>query len=134
MLRVVLDTNVLVSGLLFQGPPHHILHHVLAGAIQLLTSADLIAELDRVLEIKFPHARLAAKDSLEALREVALFVKPTERIAAIPKDPDDNIVLECAVAAGADAIVSGDRHLLALNTFRGILILTPHAFLDRFQR
>lgn len=134
MLRVVLDTNVLVSGLLFQGPPRQLLYHVLASGVGLVTSADLTAELDYVLETKFPHARLAIQDMLESLRALALFVEPSERIVAVPEDPDDNIVLECAIAAEAGAIVSGDRHLLALKTFRGIPILSPQAFLDSLHQ
>ena len=129
MVRVVLDTNVLVSGLLFQGPPSQLLSQVLSGALQLAMSADLNAELERVLATKFPHAQAAIHDTMGALNDIAMFVTPTERVTVVHEDPDDNIVLECALAARADAIVSGDHHLLAVKTFRGIPIVSPHTFL-----
>src|SRR3989338_1881937 len=98
MLRVVLDTNVLVSGLLFGGVPHSIIQAALAGRLEWLTSPNLLAELERVLETKFPHRWETIQDTLEVLRSVATVVNPTEVISAISEDPADNRVLECAVS------------------------------------
>lgn len=128
-LRVVLDTNVLISGLLFRGPPNVILHHALEGTFQLFVSADLLDELARVLSGKFPHRLEAIQHTLHALQELAIAIVPKEPVNVIRVDPSDNRILECALCAQADVIVSGDHHLLDLRSFRDIPILTPQAFL-----
>lgn len=130
-LRVVLDTNVVVSGLLFGGPPRRILELALAGAVEVATSPVLEEELRRVLEWKFPRHRPAIQETLAALQEIMTHVISHRTVSAISEDPSDNRVLECALAARADAVVSGDRHLLACGKFRGIPILSPRAFLSR---
>jgi len=132
--RLVLDTNVLISGLLFGGPPRALLQLALEGEVGLAMSAPLVAELERVLKAKFPERLRAIRDTLQALSEFTKLVVPREQVEAIPEDPSDNRVLECAVSAHADAIVSGDRHLLALKAFRGIPIRSPQAFLGQWHR
>ncbi len=128
-LRVVLDTNVVISGLLFGGPPRQVLERALEGSIELFTSPPLEEELERVLRMKFPSALSAIHETLAALQEVTTPVVPRRAVSAIPEDPSDNRVLECALAARADAILSGDHHLLRHQKFRAIPILTPQAFL-----
>lgn len=131
--RLVLDTNILISGLLFGGPPRALLELALERLIELLTSAPLEHELERVLHAKFPE-RLDAVilETQGALFDLAVHIEPAESLSVIKEDPDDNRVLECAVSGRADAIISGDRHLLALGSFRGIPILTPQAALARW--
>lgn len=131
-LKVVLDTNVLVSGLLFGGPPRQLLELALERAVDLVTSPALEDELGRVLEMKFPQHRHAIQETLVALQEITTHVVPHRTLSVIPEDPSDNRVLECALAAHADAIVSGDHHLLARGKFREIPILPPQAFLARW--
>lgn len=133
-MKVVLDTNVVISGLLFGGLPGQLLELVSDGEIEAATSPALDAEVERALQAKFPQRLPAIQETLAVLREVTCQTFPRETISAIPKDPDDNRVLECAVSAEADAIVSGDWHLLALSEFRGIPILSPQAFLDHWPR
>ena len=130
--RLILDTNVIVSGLLFGGTPRKILELALTGRVELATSPDLLEELERVLLYKFPHARKAILGSLEALQAITLLFIPSERVNAVADDPDDNRVLECAVAAEADFIVSGDKHLLHLEQFHNIPILSPQQFLHLY--
>jgi putative PIN family toxin of toxin-antitoxin system len=132
-LRIVLDTNVLVSGLLFGGPPRVLLQCALEGSVELATSSDLTAELERVLKAKFPERLQAIRDTLDALSRLTVPVVPGEVIEVISEDPSDNRVLECAVSAQADAIVSGDKHLLHLKVFRGMPILAPQAFLAQWR-
>ncbi|MBI3010976.1 MAG: putative toxin-antitoxin system toxin component, PIN family [Candidatus Omnitrophica bacterium] len=131
--RVVLDTSVVISGLLFGGPPGLLLDLGLEGAIEVATSSNLMNELERVLHEKFPHAQQAIWDTVATLKEIAVSTIPQESVTAISVDPSDNRVLECALSAHADAIVSGDKHLLALKLFRGMPILAPQAFLAQWR-
>ena len=133
--RVVIDTNVLISGLCFGGIPAQVIRQALIGKIELFTSPFLVDEFKRVMEMKFPHKEL---EILATLNELSLLwqIVPPEvgpKISAIINDPSDNKVLECAVAARAHGIVSGDKHLLCLKKFRAIPILPPTEFLRYFK-
>ena len=132
--RLILDTNVVISGLLFGGPPGVVLDLALEGVVELATSSSLVTELERVLQNKFPHAQQAIWDTVATLKEVAISTIPQEPVDVIAEDPSDNRVLECALSAHVEAIVSGDKHLLALKVFRGIPILSPQAFLLRWRQ
>lgn len=132
-LRIILDTNVLISGLLFSGPPHLIIKQILTGKYRLHTSADLVAELDYVLKSKFPNSRAACADTLEAIKHIAHLAVPHQRIDIIKDGPDDNRILECAVSAEADIIISGDKHLLNIKSFRHIPVISPSEFLKRYS-
>ena len=132
-LRIVLDTNIVISALFFGGPPGDLLRLALEGEVELVTSSHLVAEVERVLRSKFPHAQQAIWDTLAILNEMATHAIPREEVSVIHKDPADNRVLECAISAHVDAIISGDRHLLTLKQFRGIPILSPRAFLQQFE-
>lgn len=129
MPRIALDTNVLISSL-FGGKPREIMNLWRDAGVTLCLSDEIVAEYLEVLA-RFGEVKAEAREFLEMLigSEFVLFVTPSERIHEVTADPDDNKFLECAVAAGADAIVSGDEHLLALGTFRGIPILRPADFL-----
>lgn len=131
--RVVLDTNVIVSGLFFSGPPRQIIALALEEEVEVATSAPLNEELERVLRTKFPHVRLTVQSTIRALTKLAVLTEPKEHVSVITDDPSDNRVLECALAAHADVIVSGDQHLLALRDFRGMPIFTPTAFLTHWR-
>jgi putative PIN family toxin of toxin-antitoxin system len=136
MKRIVCDTSILVSGLLWKGSPREILMLVEKGELTLFTSRDLLEELERVL--KYPRilrilakAKLNASDVLRWVVEYSSIVLPRKFTAVIVKDdPADDIVLECGITAAADAIVSGDRHLLALKEFSGIPIIRAAGLLE----
>ncbi len=130
MRRVVLDTNVLVSGLGWSGPPSAIVEYVLAGEVILLTSAPLLVELRRVL--RYPKLARVFTDPdgiCELVQAVCVEVEPEVRLTVVADD-SDNRILEAAVEGGAGYIVSGDDHLLYLGSFQGIPILTPTAFVS----
>ena len=129
MRRVVLDTNVLVSALLFGGPPASLVRLVIGGEVVAVTSSALLAEFQDVLMAKFQYPSSRTDLVIAEWRALSELVEPRIALAVITQDPSDNRVLECALSAQADAIVSGDKHLLALQTFHGIPILTPQAFL-----
>lgn len=124
--RVVLDSNVFISAFLFGGPPRSLLHHVLRGAAECFISAALLDEIGGVL--RRPKFGLTAEQALAVtgeIRDLCRMVSPVETVRMVEEDPDDNAVLECAAAASADLIVSGDRHLLRLGSWRGIRIRAP---------
>jgi hypothetical protein len=132
---VVLDTNVIISGLLSStGSPAEIIRHWEAGDFEAVVSPALLSELDRAL--KYPRVAFALKlseqQTSEFLRGYALaatHVAPYSSLDEIADDPGDNHVLECAVEGNADIIVSGDKHLLHLKEYHGIVILSPAEFL-----
>jgi putative PIN family toxin of toxin-antitoxin system len=130
--RVVADTNVLVSALQFGGKPKQLLDLAVDGQVELAVSTEIVAETLRVLGQKFDRGSEWLTEADRQLRVIARIVAPTETIEAIEADPTDDRILECAVAAGAEVIVSGDAHLLTLGTFRGIRIQRVAEFLRDF--
>lgn len=128
-MKVVADTNVLVSALIFPGgAPETVYRMALAGRLELASSRPLLAELGRVLIDKFGWEPERAEDAIAQFVRLGDVVEPAEAVDAIDEDPDDNRVLEAAAEADADAIVSGDRHLLRLGSWRGIPIQPPAEF------
>ena len=132
-MRVVLDTNVLVSAIGWAGPPRTVLLALRDGRHRLVTTAELLEELKRVLQ----YPKLAPVRTHPSLPEILAWlwrpehlVVPRERLQVIREDPADDRVLEAAVAGRAQAIVSGDRHLLQLGRYAGIEILTAQAFCE----
>jgi len=129
--RVVLDTNVLISAFVFPGgAPEQVYRRVLDGRIELVTSRPLLSELGRVLTGKFDWEPGYAEEVVAQLVRLAVVVDPPRDVVDITDDPADNRVLEAAAEGGAELIISGDRHLRALVSWRGIRILEPAAFLD----
>lgn len=134
-MRAVLDTNVAVSGHMSpRGPPDQILERWERNEFDLLVSDELLTEYARVF--RYPHlARLHKLDDADIddiiaeFRTLGILVTVTVHLTVVADDPDDDKVLECAVAGHTDVIVSGDKHLLRLGTYDGIRILSPAAFL-----
>jgi putative PIN family toxin of toxin-antitoxin system len=128
-LDVTADSNIYISALVFGGRPLQFLNAARAGIFPLALSQALTDEVHRVLHDKF---RWPPDDLVLAATELARFtvrVNPTETISAIPEDPDDNRVLECAVAAGSRYIVTGDADLLRLKRYRDIQIVRVAEFM-----
>ncbi len=129
--RIVADTNVLVSGLLFEGPPRRFLDLAVTGRIELAISPAMVEELQGVLSrARFGLTPQQVTMIVAQVVQTAIVVKPGRRIDICAEDPDDNMILECAVEARAVAIVSGDRHLVKLASFEGIRIVRPQVFLE----
>ena len=130
-MRVVLDTNVIVSAVLIPGSsPDSIVRASRRGAVDLVTSAPLLHELEDVLGRPRIAERLGwtaeeRASFIAALTDFAVIVAPKERFQVVKADPADNRVLEAAVAGSADYAVSGDHHLLELGSYEGIPIVTP---------
>ena len=130
---VVADTNVLVSALQFGGKPKQLLDLAIDGQVDLAVSEAIIAETLRVLRDKFDRAPEWVAETDRQLRVITRLVQPTESIHEIEVDPTDDRILECAVDAEAEVIVSGDTHLLSLGTFRGIQVQRVAEFPDGLQ-
>lgn len=135
-MRIVADTNVIVSAFLWGGTPRRLLDAVEARRFELFTSRALVTELEDVLSReKFTErlgkTRFTSAFLLARYTQLAALIAPAE--AAVPelRDPDDALVLACALAARADAIVSGDGDLRALGGYRGIPVLSPADCLER---
>lgn len=129
--RFVVDTNVLVSALLLaDSTPGRAFRRVLVAG-EVLLSAGLLAEIQEILARKKFERYVTAEDRedfLQALVDRGILVEPTEPIR-VCRDPDDDRLLELAVAGRAHAIISGDQDLRSLNPFRGIPIISPAEFL-----
>ena len=134
-MRVVLDSNVVISALLSpRGAPARVLGHWEVGTYDLVSSPPLLEELERALNypkiLKYLQKTGANPAVLvERFRKLALMVAPAEDLNIIQEDPSDNQVLAAAAAGGASLIISGDQHLLAVKDFRGIQILPQAGFL-----
>ncbi len=136
--RIVADTNIVVSAFLWGGVPKQVLAAVRDKRLTLYTSPALLAELKGILgRAKFAGKFAAAGESpatlLDQYRSFTQLVDPAVLTSAGSRDPDDDQVLACAVAAKAEAIVSGDADLLSLGTFQGIPILTATRMLERLN-
>jgi putative PIN family toxin of toxin-antitoxin system len=137
---VVLDTNTIISGLLWKGAPHAVLALIEQGQVSPYISPPLITELREVLERpKFkPRLEAVTETSDNALGRYLQYAEvvdapPTPPLVAA-RDPDDDHVLACAVAVPVDYIVSGDGHLLDLGRYEGIPILSAADFMAAYQK
>jgi uncharacterized protein len=134
--RLVLDTNTAISGLLWSGPPSQVIDAAIVGTVSLFISAVLLDELRDVLQRPKLARRLVlrgltAPELLAEYAKLTVVVSPKPLPAAVSVDPDDDAVLACAIAAQAEAIVSGDDDLLRLQLYQGIPILTAPELLAR---
>jgi putative PIN family toxin of toxin-antitoxin system len=132
--RVVIDTNVIVSHLLFPGGnPSKILDLVAADKLILLLSDEILDEAGTVLMVKFGFDSRRAGESRDSLLALAEMVKPRHAVDVIREDESDNRILECAWSGKAHFLITGDKkHLLPLKQFKGIQILSPAEFVRDF--
>ncbi|MDP2951456.1 MAG: putative toxin-antitoxin system toxin component, PIN family [bacterium] len=130
-MKVVLDTNIFISALLFAGKPMQILNLVRKQKIKLFISEPITAEVSRVLKEKFAWQDKNISKVLKKIKGISTTVFPGVNINIIAIDPSDNRILECALEAEADFLISGDKkHLLPLKKFKNIPIVDPDEFLQ----
>ena len=140
--RIVIDTNVIVSAVLNpHGKPAVILDAVIDGDLNLIVSPDMLEEARRVFS--YPKIQKILKQNNISLNEVknyidrlsktAIIVPGKIKLDVIKDDPDDNIVLACALEGKANYIVSGDQHLTSLKTYQALEIVTPAVFLSHLK-
>lgn len=123
MVSVTADSNVYVSALNFPGPPARLLTLAGSGHIRLDTSEEILTETMRVLRLKFDWPAQLTHHWDQKLRKLTNIVKPNITLSVIEYDPPDNRILECALEASSNYIVSADKDLLRLKTFSGAPIL-----------
>lgn len=128
-MKVVIDTNVFISAIMKGGNPGKILKAWKRSRFKLFISQEILKEaLETMGELGLDKKKVLAWKS--SIRKSAIEVTPTKKLTIITDDPDDNKFLECAVKGKADYIVSGDKHLLDLEKYEGIKILTSKGFLE----
>lgn len=138
-MRIVIDTNLLVSGVVSQGLPRRLVDGALAGTFELCTSEVLLAELLDVLSrskfaARLVQAGMTPQGFVDDLRKVAVIASPTAVPRVIEHDADDDHVLAAALAGSADLIASGDkRHVLPLGSYQGIPIVSGREALERIE-
>jgi putative PIN family toxin of toxin-antitoxin system len=132
-MRIVVDTNVIVSALVFGGVPRRVFEAIEEGICEWFYSVEIEAETRRVLRDKFGWDERRLGGYLPALWSVGRMIAAGRQLNVVREDPADNRILECAIAADADAIVTGDGHLLKLSKYEDISILTPREFLTAIQ-
>jgi len=125
MLRIVFDSNVYISALLFKGIPGMILKMARKDKITLIVSDEIIAETERILEDKFKWPRHNIDKFKTRLSDISEGIRPDIKIDIIKERESDNRILECAVSGDANLIVSGDKHLLKLKSYKNIPIVRP---------
>ena len=132
--KVTLDTNILISALGWEGNPKEVFNKIINNKVELIISDDQLDEFLRVLDYpKFEFTEEQKDRFKKLILEAATFVKIIEKIDIIKEDPDDNLILECAVAGNVGYIVTGDPDLLNLKEFRGIKIITAKDFLKEVK-
>ncbi|HIH39457.1 TPA: putative toxin-antitoxin system toxin component, PIN family [Candidatus Woesearchaeota archaeon] len=130
-MRVVLDTNILVSAAICDGSQAEIIRKAHDGVIKLVISSEIINELSKVLSRpKFKFSREQIESYVSHLVEAAEIVEPDIELNIIKEDPSDDRILECAVFGDVDYIVSGDSHILNLKEIKNIPIITSRKFLE----
>ena len=141
MLRVLIDTNVIVSGILSRkGAPAELWNAWRERRFLLLSSSEIVAEVRAV--VQYPHIRdkyQLSDDEIEQtitllVHDALLVAGDADVAGSVPDDPKDEMFLACALDGQADVIVSGDHHLLDLESYRGIPIMTARQFLEQLRR
>jgi putative PIN family toxin of toxin-antitoxin system len=132
-LRIVLDTNVFISGVFFSGPPYEILKAWIDKRIQILISSEILQEYKRVgEELLHRYPEIEITPILKSFSKNAKSISAPRLPHPVCVDPDDDKFLECAVAGNTELIISGDRHLLDIIEFQGIKIVKPRKFVDDY--
>lgn len=132
-LKVVMDTNVFVSGVFFSGPPYQVLNAWQSGEFELVVSQEILDEYRRVGEILAKERpKINLNPILNFVIEHARVYKSAKLKEPICEDPDDDKFFACALAGGSKIIISGDKHLLKVSGYEGIEVLKPRDFMDRY--
>ncbi len=134
-MKIVLDTNVFISGIFFGGPPSQILQSWRQAKIKIILTEEILGEYQRVgeeLSAKYPSVNIEA--IIELFTIFGEFVETKGIAESVCEDPDDNKFIECAIASQSKLIVSGDNHLLKLSGYKAIEVLKPRQFVDNYLK
>jgi len=128
--KVVIDTNVFVSGLTFKGKPREVLDLIWRGDIEACISSFIFKELEETLKKDFSWDRDQIKHTIEKIKAKTILIQPKNKVSVIKENDDDNRILEFAIEGRVQYLISGDRkHLLPLKEYQGTKILSPAEFL-----
>ncbi|MBI3032204.1 putative toxin-antitoxin system toxin component, PIN family [Candidatus Woesearchaeota archaeon] len=133
MIRIVVDTNILISSIFWNGDPYKIVQLCLDSELQIIISNEIIAETTRVLKRDFHLEETEIHDILECIKSYATICKNIITIEKISRDPLDDHIIACATASKSDIIVTRDQDLLVLKEYFNIKIVTPEQFLQDFH-
>ncbi len=129
-LKVVIDTNVFVSGLTFKGKPREVLDLIWRGDIEACISSFILKELEETLKKDFSWDRDQIKHTIEKIKARTTLIQAKNKVSVIKENADDNRILECAIWGKVQYLISGDRkHLLPLKEYQGTKIISPSDFL-----
>ena len=132
-MKIVIDTNVFISGVFFTGPPHQILKAWRDGKFEILISKEILEEYKRVgesLSIQFPQVTLTPILKFFAIRAELIDAQPLS--GPVCEDTDDDKFFACAIAGKSKLIISGDKHLLKVSGYQGIKVLKPKEFFNQY--
>ena len=131
-MKVVLDTNVFISGVFFTGPPYKILNAWRSGNLQIVISTEILEEYIRVgEELSSKYSEINLRPAIELLALNATFITAPNLPEQVCRDSDDDKFLSCAVSGKCKFIISGDKHLLEIKEYSGVKILTPRKFIEK---
>ena len=134
-MRIVLDTNVFISGVFFSGHPYQILDAWRDGKVNIVLSEEIFNEYQRVArELSEQFKGVDISTFLDLLTVNAIWVEAPQLPFNVSTDPDDDKFLSCALASRTKVIVSGDKHLLAVSGYRGIEVIKPRTFIEKYLK
>lgn len=134
-MKIILDTNVFISGIFFSGPPSQILKAWQNSRLQVVLSQEILNEYQRVAEslaAKFPTIDILPIIELMTIHGQLIDVEGFD--VSVCDDPDDNKFMECAIASNSKIIISGNKHLLKVSGCQGITVLKPREFVDSYLK
>jgi len=131
-MKITFDTNVLLSSTLWYGSvAHKLLFKLINSNAVIYSSMDILGEYNKILKRDFDYSEKEATIATESIFTFVNIVIPEQKLDIIKEDPDDNIILECAIASSSDYILTYDNHLLNLKEFRGIKIIKPEELIRK---
>ena len=132
MIKVALDSNIFISGIIFGGNPRKIIDLIIEGKLRLCISSDILGEIKEVLERdKFGFSPDITRQIIIEIESLSEFITPTKKHSVVKRDSSDNIIIDCAIEANADYIITGDDDLLSLREYNKIKIISARDFLKQ---
>ena len=133
MIKVVLDTNIYISGILFAGKPREVLDLAIKGKIHVFISPDILSELRDVLSRKkFGFSPERVDIIIREIESITTMINPAKKYSIVSHDSDDNIIIDCAMESRVEYIITGDNDLLCLNKYKRITIINPALFIEEY--
>jgi len=133
LIKVVLDTNIYISGILFAGKPREVLDLAIKGKIHVFISPDILSELRDVLSRKkFGFSPERVDIIIREIESITTMVNPAKKYSIVSHDSDDNIIIDCAMESRVEYIITGDNDLLCLNKYKSITIINPALFIEEY--